>query len=137
MFGKKIMLGNTIQTIDEKHRIILPKFTGAEKGDKLVLFQEENFFSIYSLEVLLNQIHQEVSVNLESFLILKDRNDQLSSNVLAIVDVDRYRRVLFSPYVCEKYQLNDKVFISGAIDHINVFDGENEAKRLIKRRNGM
>lgn len=43
MFGDEAILGSRSVKVDAKGRIILPSFTGAEAGDRLVLFKKEHY----------------------------------------------------------------------------------------------
>ena len=47
MFGKESIYGQSMVHLDDKKRIILPKFTGATQGDRLVLVRNKNYLSIH------------------------------------------------------------------------------------------
>ena len=48
MFHETELIDTKTETIDNKNRISLPEFTKAEENETLVLYKEDNFFSIYS-----------------------------------------------------------------------------------------
>lgn len=48
MFGKDSIYGQAIVHLDDKKRIILPRFTGASQGDRLILVRNNNYLSIHS-----------------------------------------------------------------------------------------
>ena len=50
MFGEETIYGRKSVYVDEKNRIRVPRFTGCEKGDKLLIIDEKEFLSVYSEE---------------------------------------------------------------------------------------
>lgn len=57
MFGENKIIGRKNSILDSKNRTSIPQFSGIERGDKLVLIQEnEDSFSIYEKKYYLEQI---------------------------------------------------------------------------------
>lgn len=57
MFGENKIIGRKNSILDAKNRTSIPKFSGIEQGDKLVLIQEnEESFLIYEKKYYLEQI---------------------------------------------------------------------------------
>ena len=52
MFGESSIYGKCIIHLDDRNRIILPKFTSAEKGDKLLLVRNKGYMSIHREDIL-------------------------------------------------------------------------------------
>ena len=52
MFGEESIYGKSTIHLDDRNRIILPKFTGAEKGDKLLLVRNKGHISIHREDIL-------------------------------------------------------------------------------------
>lgn len=124
MFGDIKMIGIAEQNLDEKNRIILPKFTNASKGDEVVLFQEKEYFSIYHLDYLiqkLDSLEKNELTDLKSFLILKRKYDEIMLNIFSKSTVDGQKRIHLPQQVVDDYQLNNSVIVRGAIDHVNIF----------------
>jgi len=119
MFGENIILGQAEASLDGKNRIILPKFTGAEEGDKLVIVDEIDFLSIYSEEVFTKQIEL-----LEAELNQSQNITELRRNNLRLL---RYYRRILKRVTCDKYhKINlglvknnkNKIICIGAKDHL-------------------
>ena len=136
MFGGDMIIGISEQSLDNKNRIILPKFTGASYEDELVLFQEEDNFSVYHMNYLIQKLgllEKNELLDLKSFLVLKRRYDEIMSNVFAKCSVDRQKRILLPQLVVDYYQLSHSVIIRGAIDHVNVFKAD-KTKSYVKKK---
>jgi DNA-binding transcriptional regulator/RsmH inhibitor MraZ len=58
MFGESSIYGKSIIHLDDKNRIILPKFTSAEKGDKLLLVRNKGYISIHKQDILDSKIRK-------------------------------------------------------------------------------
>ena len=50
MFGENEIIGKETIKLDSKRKFRLPKFSGAELGDKLVIIKRSNNFMIYKTE---------------------------------------------------------------------------------------
>ena len=58
MFGEESIYGQSIIHLDDKKRIILPKYTGAEKGDKLVIVRKKGYLSVEREDILDTKIKE-------------------------------------------------------------------------------
>ena len=135
MFSQEKMIGLSLQRLDEKNRFIMPGFTFASKGDQLILFQEDNYFSIYHetyFDNVISQFDQNSLSHLKDFLILKKQYDSFMSNVFAKVTVDGQKRILIPKLVKSIYQLDGNVVVNGALDHVNVYS-ENHYKKILQK----
>lgn len=52
MFGEESIYGQSIIHLDDKKRIILPKYTSAEKGDKLVIVRRKGLLYVEREDIL-------------------------------------------------------------------------------------
>ncbi len=87
MFGEKSIYGQSIVHIDDKNRIILPKYTYAEPGDKLLVINEGEYLAIHSeqeIEEKLKQKEKELDKK-ELFM--------LYSSILKKVECDKQGRI--------------------------------------------
>ena len=58
MFGEESIYGQSIIHLDDKRRIILPKYTYAEKGDKLVIVRKKGYLSVEREDILDGKIKE-------------------------------------------------------------------------------
>lgn len=133
MIGNEIITGNSTQKIDNKHRIILPNFTNAEEGEKLVLYEEFDFISIYSQSKFEEKF---ISKEPKSPIEQKKEYDELAKKILGTTEVKSQNRIVIPKEVIIQYKLLKEIIIQGAIDHINLY-GKNEEpqnKKTRKRR---
>ena len=58
MFGEESIYGQSVIHLDDKKRIILPKYTYAEKGDKLVIVRKKGYLSVEREDILDSKIKE-------------------------------------------------------------------------------
>ena len=58
MFGEESIYGQSIIHLDDRKRIILPKYTGAEKGDKLVIVRKKGYLTVEREDILDSKIKE-------------------------------------------------------------------------------
>jgi DNA-binding transcriptional regulator/RsmH inhibitor MraZ len=130
MFGDKIIIGYSNSSVDEKKRIILPKFTGAAPGDKLIVIPEDNRLAIYSSYILEEYVDKidEIKDFREKKELLKEFREYCES-VIAEVIVDKSKRIALS-----NIDFNDnKVIVRGSGDRV-VITGDFTYPELYKRK---
>ena len=66
MFGEESIYGKSIIHLDDKNRIILPKYTGAEKGDKLILVRKKGRIHVCREDILDSKIKELERICLRS-----------------------------------------------------------------------
>ena len=78
MFGDKAILGNRETKLDERGRMIIPKFTGVEENDQLVIQKSYigNFYMIVNLTDIKNKVKRFEDLNQE---FLKERLPKFDS----------------------------------------------------------
>lgn len=86
MFGKENIYGQTILHCDPKKRIILPKFTYAEKDDSLVILNKINYLSIYEEELINKKIE-----DLEKMYVGYDKQKKKEVDLMLL---DLYKSIL-------------------------------------------
>lgn len=97
MFGKESMYGQTIVHLDDKKRIILPKFTGATQGDRLVLVRNKNYLSIHR-EVNIERRIKELEARYEKSsgeekIQIEIQLFEMYKSILKKIKCDKERRV--------------------------------------------
>ena len=130
MFGDNIIIGYSNSSVDEKKRIILPKFTGAAPGDKLIVIPEDNRLAIYSSYILEEYVDKidEIKDFREKKELLKEFREYCES-VIAEVIVDKSKRIALS-----NIDFNDnKVIVRGSGDRV-VITGDFTYPELYKRK---
>ena len=97
MFGEQSIYGQSNVRIDDKNRIILPKYTYAEAGDKLLVINDGEYLSIHSEQEFEEKLRQK-ELELEKSS-LKQKNAKkrelliLYSSVLKRVTCDKQGRI--------------------------------------------
>ena len=130
MFGDKIIIGYSNSSVDEKKRIILPKFTGVAPGDKLIVIPEDNRLAIYSSYILEEYVDKidEIKDFREKKELLKEFREYCES-VIAEVTVDKSKRIALS-----NIDFNDnKVIVRGSGDRV-VITGDFTYPESYKRK---
>ena len=138
MFGEEYMAFISENTIDKKGRLTLPKETKAEENEVLFLGLSEaekeleigTFKSIFKkiedLQIKLAETDDEFERISISKYILK-----LQKLIILKLHVDKYRRVLLTKEVREIYNINnDKIYIKGNNDVINLYPDKEKIRKL-------
>ncbi len=131
MFGELPIFGNSENKIDSKGRLFVPKFTGVEENDQLII--QKGYGNFYII-INCSKIDEEI-------IKLKEKDEKrkielLTSSIVSLVKVDKQGRIIFHPY--ESFAIDRKVFIHGNYDSVQVFpskkDYENHIQELEKNR---
>ena len=131
MFGEMPIFGNSENKIDNKGRLFVPKFTGVEENDQLIIQKGHgNYYVIINYKEIEDKLRQLKSNNQERKI------EVITSSIVSLVKVDKQCRIIFHPY--ESFAVNRKVFIHGNYDSIQVFpsqkDYESHIQELEKNR---
>ena len=120
MFGDKAILSNRETKLDERGRMIIPKFTGVEENDQLVIQKSYigNFYMIVNLTDIKNKVKRFEDLNQE---FLKER---LLSSVVGVVKVDKQNRIFFKDF--KNFAIDRKLFFHGSLDSLQVFKREQD-----------
>ena len=97
MFGEESIYGQSIIHLDDKKRIILPKYTYAEAGDKLLVINDGEYLSIHSEQEFEEKLRQKELELEKSNLKLKNAKKRelliLYSSILKRVTCDKQGRI--------------------------------------------
>ena len=97
MFGEESIYGQSIIHLDDKNRIILPKYTGAEKGDKLVIVRKKGYLSVEREDILDSKIKELERLCLKSVDSEKTKYEiefyKMCSSILKKVTCDSQGRI--------------------------------------------
>lgn len=129
MFGEKLIFGEKEMSMDEKGRIILPKFTYAEEKDEVAFIYPEagdyiRIFLYQKVEALFNRMVDK-QINTKDLKLMKDIQNTINNlNKLCAgtATLDKQRRVLIPEDVRNKLELNTNVQVVGATDIIYMTD---------------
>ena len=131
MFGEIPIFGNSENKIDNKGRLFVPKFTGVEENDRLVVQKGQgNYYVIINFSEIEDKLRALKKSNQEGKIEI------ITSSIVSLVKVDKQGRIIFHPH--ESFAIDRKVFIHGNYDSIQVFPSEedyiNHIKELEKNR---
>jgi len=139
MFGDKNIFGNGTMFVDDKNRIILPKFTHREVGDRLVIVKndESNSYDVYredkyseKLKLQIDYLEDKLNKTTDS----KKREElqillnALYSHVLASVKCTYQGRIVITS-ILEKDEKLDHVEVIGAYDHLMIKKPKQKSKK--------
>jgi DNA-binding transcriptional regulator/RsmH inhibitor MraZ len=120
MFGEKDIIGNEVLKIDNKKRVVLPKFTYAEENDELIVVKLNNHISIHticSFEKRMQKLREEYK-SLDS--IAKKRLLQikriLCSELSNMVKCEKNGRINLNGVVDEEKE----IICIGCKDHVKL-----------------
>lgn len=149
MFGEDKIIGEKEVKVDDKHRVILPKFTYAEAGDiimprfsaiqsnVLFLFNEEEYhIQRDKFESFLKE--QRVLGKFTYHDILRYRRYYYGHLSFMGEKVDKSRRFLLEGRAISNLEISDKLFMMGEDNHLilcrdrNVFDEYQEKRSRVK-----
>lgn len=141
MFGEDLILGYKKCKIDDKHRLFLPKFSFSEKGDFIVLSEDDNGIILLNNIVALKQriANIEKSINsseqMKSLELLYLKLERLYVSCLATSKVDSQKRLLIPDGVYDKHAIGDSVILQGCGDHLKLFNNEESHNEYVKKLN--
>lgn len=141
MFNESSMYGTQVAKRDDKNRVFIPSFTGAQKSDELVIVQYQNFYKIVRKDVfdqMISDIESEIaqlvrSGSISKVDILEKYKNKMLMGVVREATVDSQKRInigtLFSndqtvTLVGAKdavYLMNESVYVD-YIKEINALD---------------
>lgn len=132
MFGDNQILGQKLVSVDLKGRIILPKFTYADVGDKLeIVIDNNNILRLYNLKMLIERINR---LNMEGYSAetIEKIMNELNTIYNSCIDstcVDKQRRALIPLDIAQERNIAGKpAYILGAGDHIRIYGNKEEFK---------
>lgn len=139
MFGEETIYGQATMSLDDKNRIILPKFTHREVGDKLVIVKndESNSYDVYREDKYSEKLKAQIDYledKLNKTIDQKKREElqvllnDLYSHVLASVKCTYQGRIVITS-ILEKGEKLDQVEVIGAYDHLMIKKAKQKSKK--------
>ncbi len=128
MFGEKVLIGYSSCNIDEKNRVYLPRFSGAEAGDRLLIIPEDENIAIYSSSTLDNYV--------EKISLLNDVNEKKEylnefrkycENAIQEATVDKQKRITLSTnidFIDKNIEIRgsgDRLLVSGNFTYPSLY----------------
>ncbi|MBQ8132181.1 MAG: hypothetical protein IJ193_06795 [Bacilli bacterium] len=130
MFGDELIVGEGILTLGQKNRIVLPKFTGAEKYDIIIPHynREKSILSFYS-----SKEFYELSEKFENKLMDAKREGKVSYSELLKLRryyyatlsfgseaVDAQRRIVLDKRIVSHLQIEKQMYVVGCSHHLEL-----------------
>ena len=139
MFGEKNIYGQINLKLDDKNRIILPKFTYRETGDSLVIVKnkESNSYDIYKTEVFDEKLQDQINYledKLKKTIDDKKREqiqkllNELYDSILVKTTCDKQGRIVITSILDEGEKI-DTVEAIGAYNHLMIRKPKQKSKR--------
>ena len=123
MFGDRPIFGNAEYKIDSKGRLYVPKFSGVEQNDELIIQKGEgNYYVIINWSKIKKEIER----------LQKENNaiELITHSIVSLVKVDKMGRIIFNP---NGFTIDRKVFMHGNYDSILIFPSEKDYEEHIER----
>lgn len=128
MFNETSMYGLHVGNKDEKNRVFIPSFAGAQKSDELVILKYRGFYKIISkatLDEKLKGIEDEIMElvkrgSISQVSALEQYRDSLILDVVRSCTVDGQKRISIGNI----YEDSKKVTLMGARDSLYLMDDE-------------
>ena len=140
MLGDVGIFGNFPCGIDEKNRIILPGYTEAEKGDKVVFCISdigEDAIDLYPLSViseLISRCDELILTSTDDSIVMRAKNEKrrICGSALVQANVDAHRRLTVNPVIREILGVDaDKYYGVGENNRIKFFSNEGKFKEYV------
>lgn len=121
------IIGTDTRHIDNKYRMILPKFAGCEIGEKLVLVLKEDFLEIKELNIVLEELKElrsllKSATTIEMFEFYQEKINEITSSIGNVVELDKQNRITLGKDVVVKYNLTEGITIEGVLDGLRVWN---------------
>lgn len=131
MFLEEGIFGTSRRIIDKRGRVFLPKFTGAEENDQLVICLESpEYLTLYNVKTLIkrvNNLRQGILTckNQGKINMLEIELERIFNSCITKSIVDSQRRVLIPADLVIKMDFSDEVGLVGTNDSLRVFKPNN------------
>ena len=115
------------RSIDNKYRIILPKYIGVCEDEKLVLIYKDKYLEVKELTSVLKELKEiifkvEKANNLELINFYQEKKDILTSCIGSTVRVDKQNRITLGKEIVERYDLASGVMVEGVVDGFRIWN---------------
>lgn len=128
MFKDKGICGQSEMFVDDKNRMILPEYTGAEPGENLVIvrnkeskcydvYDEEHYTEKLKIQIDYLENKLKITIELEKREKLQLLLNDIYTSILAKVTCDTKKRIVVTSILEESEKIN-KVKAIGAFDHL-------------------
>lgn len=145
MFGEECMSFTNTAKIDSKGRMSIPAKTGVEETDKVILFDNDEYVSIYNVfycDRFFNNLENArfkalAELRFEEAETLKQKIEYYSSYLIERLTIDNQRRIIIPKYVINNFNYSNNVILYGEVNHVNIFKNEeqlNDYKIRVKKR---
>ena len=137
------ILGTDIRSIDNKYRVVIPKFAGAKPGEKLVLILKKDYLEIRELSAVISELKKIVSnlentTNVELINFYQYRKDEITSCIGNVVTPDKQGRIILGKEISMRYNFGSEVKTEGIMDGLRIWNSTkfNEYQENIMNKKG-
>lgn len=121
------ILGVFNRSIDNKYRIVVPKFAGVEKDEELVIIIKKDYFEIKELKTIIAKIKNiesklETASNKETLSFYQDMKNEITACIGHTLKKDSNDRIILGRSIIERYNLNNEVVIEGIMDGLRLWN---------------
>jgi len=145
MFGENPIIGQSMQKMDEKGRITLPKYTHAEPGDKIALMYDLKrtkiiIFKLMEFEQKLDEIGKKIDELYREKQITYDERLWFQRYIygdgcLEPPDtIGKGRRIVIPARAIRKLNLRNEVFVIGNETRLEIYPTEEAYTMSLKRK---
>lgn len=138
MFGEDVILGLKEASVDCKGRIVLPKFTGVEVGEKIAIIDNGarslKLYSVLYMKKVVEALNKNCSPDeLERLQSLNDRLQLLYYSYLATSNVDSQRRVNIPDQIIRSHGLTDSVIMQGCGTNLTLYSDKEAYSEYVRQ----
>lgn len=138
MFGEDIILGYKEASVDNKGRIILPKFTGAETGEKIAIVDNGprslKLYAVLSMKKTIDALNKNCSPDeFEKLQTLNDRLQLLYYSYLATSNVDSQRRINIPDQIIRSHGFTDSVIMQGCGTNLTIYSDKETYEDYVRK----
>ncbi len=134
MFGDRLILEEVCVRMDDKRRIVIPKFTGVTKGDKLAFFYTSDFkgikaYNFADVQKAITKLYELLEKNSTTKMcqFAKTALEKLELYSAGYGVTDMQGRLTLPSCASQKINLgenNELVFVAGTIDSIEIYPNQ-------------
>lgn len=138
MFGEDIILGYKEASVDNKGRIVLPKFSGAETGEKIAIVDNGprslKLYAVLSMKKTIDALNKNCSPDeFEKLQALNDRLQLLYYSYLATSNVDSQRRINIPDQIIRSHGFTDSVIMQGCGTNLTIYSDKETYEDYVRK----
>lgn len=138
MFGDEPILGFKETGIDTKGRIFIPKFTGAEAGDRISIVENGygslKLYNLLYMQRVIDELNKKCNpADGEKIQELSDRLQLLYYSYLATNFIDSQRRLNVPDQILREHGFKDKAYMQGCGTNLTLFNSRESYDSYVRK----